>query len=317
MEPIRGLHHITAVAGDPQTNVDFYQQVLGQRLVKTTVNFDDPYTYHLYYGDESGRPGTIMTFFPWAHVRRGAAGNGEAAAIAYRIPSGSVGFWRERLAGFRLIVGEIQTRFGAEVIPFQDPDGMFVELIADGEAGGAQHWEGGPIPATHAIGGFHGTTLWLDTIDGATEVLTGPLGYQLVGQEGNRTRFAAAEAQVGATVDLLRRPAAPRGRFGAGSIHHVAFRAADDAEQQEYLAMLREEGFGVTPVQDRQYFHSIYFRIPGGVLFEIATDPPGFTLDEDIEALGSDLRLPPWLEPRRSEIERRLPALRRTGEVAR
>jgi glyoxalase family protein len=316
MEPIRGLHHITAVAGDPQTNADFYQQVLGQRLVKTTVNFDDPTTYHLYYGDLSGTPGTILTFFPWAHVRRGVAGNGEAAAVAYRIPAGSIGYWRDRLARFRLPAGEIQTRFGADVIPFQDPDGMTIELVADGEAGGTRHWEGGPIPAAHAMGGFHGTTLWLDAIDGAAELLTGPMGYRLIGREGNRTRYAAAEGQVGATVDLVQRPAAARGRFGAGSIHHVAFRVPGDTEQLEYLARLRQGGFGVTPVQDRQYFRSIYFRIPGGVLFEIATDPPGFAYDEDIEALGSGLRLPPWLEPRRSEIEQQLPPLRRTVEVA-
>jgi glyoxalase family protein len=316
MEPIRGLHHITAVAGDPQTNADFYQQVLGQRLVKTTVNFDDPTTYHLYYGDLFGTPGTILTFFPWAHVRRGVAGNGEAAAVPYRIPAGSVGYWRDRLARFRLPAGEIQTRFGADVITFQDPDGMTIELVADGEAGGTRHWEGGPIPDAHAMGGFHGTTLWLDAIDGAAELLTGPMGYRLVGREGNRTRFAAAEGQVGATVDLVQRPAAARGRFGAGSIHHVAFRVPGDTEQLEYLARLRQGGFGVTPVQDRQYFRSIYFRIPGGVLFEIATDPPGFAYDEDIEALGSGLRLPPWLEPRRSEIEQQLPPLRRTVEVA-
>lgn len=309
MNPIKGLHHLTAVAGNPQANIDFYQSVLGQRLVKRTVNFDDPGTYHFYFGDESGSPGTILTFFPWAHVKRGVTGNGESAAVAYSIPPASVGYWRQRLAAHGLIVGQPQERFGAEVIPFQDRDGMPLELIADDRRLAVHHWADGPVPAEHALRGFHSTTLWLDQMDGAETVLTDHMGYRVVGREGARTRLAAQDGEPGSFIDLLHRPGQPRGRFGAGSVHHVAFRAADDAEQLEYLAALAAAGYGVTSVQDRQYFHSIYYRIPGGVLFEIATDPPGFTFDETLADLGSGLKLPPWLEPRRREIERVLPAI--------
>lgn len=309
MNPIKGLHHLTAVAGNPQANVDFYQGVLGQRLVKRTVNFDDPGTYHFYFGNETGSPGTILTFFPWAHVKRGTTGNGEAAAVAYSIPSASVGYWRDRLTAHGLIVGQAQRRFGAEVIPFQDPDGMPLELVADDRPLAVRPWESGPVPAEHALRGFHSTTLWLDQTEGAETVLTRHMGYKVLGRDGAWTRLVAQENELGSHIDLLHRPGQPRGRFGAGSIHHVAFRAADDAEQLEYRAALASAGYGVTPVQDRQYFHSIYYRIPGGVLFEIATDPPGFMFDETAAELGGSLKLPPWLEARRQDIESVLPPI--------
>jgi len=276
MQPVQGLHHITAVAKDPQANVDFYRLVLGQRLVKTTVNFDDPGTYHFYFGDKVGSPGTIMTFFPWRHMARGTVGNGETAAVAYTIRPESVGFWRDHLARQGIAVNEEQTRFGEQVLSFSDPDGICLELITSEGPATFSFWEAGPIPEPHALRGFHGVTLWLAEVEGTAVLLTDQLGYQFVGQEGNRYRYSGASNDIGLYIDLVHRPGQPHGRFGAGSIHHIAFRTVDDAEQQAYLASLRRAGQQVTPVQDRQYFHSIYFRSPGGVLFEIATDAPGF-----------------------------------------
>ncbi len=310
-ETIRGLHHITAVAGNPQRNVDFYQQVLGQRLVKTTINFDDPGTYHLYYGDEAGSPGTILTFFPWAHVRPGTPGNGEAAAMAYTIPRDAVDYWEARLREYGVVVGERQSRFGEAVIPFRDPDGMALELVTDESLPAFDHWDNGPVPEAAALHGFHSVTLWVDELQSTAAVLTESLGYSFVGQEGQRYRYQADSDAMGTVVDLLHRPGGARGRFGSGSIHHIAFRVRDDAEQLAYLDALRSVGLQVTPVQDRQYFHSIYYRVPAGVLFEMATDPPGFLLDEPVESLGSTLRLPPWLEGQRAEIQAVLPELRR------
>ena len=315
MQPLQGLHHITAVAKDPQTNVDFYRQVLGQRLVKTTINFDDPGTYHFYYGDEVGAPGTILTFFPWRNVARGRPGNGETTAVAYAIRPASVGFWLDTLAQQGVAVQARETRFGADVIAFDDPDGMRLELIASADPGTLRFWEDGPIPEAHALRGFHGVTLWLDAVEPTAELLVGEMGYKLVGQEGRRTRFAGAGSDVGLYVDVVERPGGESGRFGAGSIHHIAFRTADDAEQQEYLARLRRAGYRVTPVQDRQYFRSIYFREPGGVLFEIATDAPGFLIDESMADLGDSLKLPAWLEPRRADIARVLPPFERKPVV--
>jgi glyoxalase family protein len=311
LQPIQGLHHITAVAGDPQRNVDFYQQVLGQRLVKTTVNFDDPGTYHLYYGDATGSPGTILTFFPWAHVRPGSVGNGEAATVAYAIPRDSVAYWQARLAEHGVVAGETSERWGETVLPFRDPDGMMLELVGTDRAPLFDHWADGPVPEAHALRGFHSVTLWVDEAATTAKILQESLGYSAAGQEGNRSRFVAGSDAMGVGVDLLQRPGAARGRFGAGSIHHIAFRVADDAEQLAYLDALRGAGLQVTPVQDRQYFHSIYYRVPAGVLFEMATDPPGFLLDESRETLGTALRLPPWLEDQRAQIERALPPLRR------
>ena len=307
MKPVLGIHHLTAVAGDPQANVNFYHNLLGQRLVKKTVNFDDPGTYHFYFGDETGTPGTILTFFPWRHMVRGRRGNGEVAATAYSIRSASVVYWRERLTDHGLIVGESQTRFGAEVISFQDPDGMIVELVAHDGRATFQYWADGPIPSEHALQGFFSATLWVAEAQGTADLLTDSLGFTFAGQEGNRSRFQAADDDIGLTIDLLERPGMPSGRLGVGSVHHIAFRTTDDNEQAEYLESLRRDGYNVSPVMDRQYFHSIYFRSPGGVLFEIATDAPGFLYDEPIDELGTHLKLPPWLEAQRADIERNLP----------
>lgn len=313
MQPIQGLHHITAVAGDPQANINFYHQVLGQRFVKKTVNFDDPGTYHFYFADEVGTPGTVLTFFPWQHMRRGERGNGETTAVAYTIAPNSIGYWQERLAAHGVVVGEVETRFDTAVLPFHDPDGMPLELIASGEKGNFRHWANGPVPEEHALRGFHGVTLWLNTVEPTAAVLTEQMGYTFVGQEGSRYRYRGASADGGLYVDILHRPGQRRGSFGAGSIHHIAFRTVDDSEQLEYLQTLRQAGLQVTPVQDRQYFHSIYFREPGGVLFEVATDAPGFLIDETVEELGSHLKLPPWFEQHRAEIERALPPVTVNG----
>lgn len=307
MQPIQGLHHVTAVASNPQANVDFYRHVLGQRLVKRTINFDDPSTYHFYYGDEIGTPGTIMTYFPWQHVRRGHKGNGETAALAYSVRPESLGFWQSRLKKLGISLSEAESRFGTEVLKFTDPDGLWLELVASEAPATLRHWEGGPVSAEHALRGFHSVTLWLEEGEETGLLLTEHLGYELVEQEGSRFRYKGASDDIGLYVDILHRPGQPSGHFGAGSIHHIAFRTVDDAEQQEYSEKLRQAGFRVTPVQDRQYFHSIYFRSPGGVLFEIATDAPGFLYDEPVDELGTQLKLPRWLEGRRSTIEQSLP----------
>ncbi len=316
MQAIQGLHHITAVSGDAQTNVDFYEGILGQRLVKTTVNFDDPGTYHLYYGDEVGTPGTIMTFFPWSHMGRGRAGNGEAAEVLWSVPSASIGWWAERLESLGVPVSEVEERFGEQVLRFEDPDGMRLGLVGTDAPSTIRAWEGGPIPAEHEIRGFHSVTLWLTRSAPTARLLTEELGYVGDGVEGNRQRFRAASDDRALFIDLLERSDGSRGIFGAGSIHHIAFRTVDDAEQLEYRERLISHGYDVTPVRDRQYFHSIYFREPGGVLFEVATDAPGFLYDEPVETLGDALKLPDWLEPRREAIELRLPGFTRRAQPA-
>lgn len=309
MQTLPGLHHITAVASQPQATIDFYHHLLGQRLVKKTVNFDDPGTYHFYFGDEVGTPGTILTFFPWPHMRRGARGNGETTAVAYTIAPASLAYWRDRLAAHGVAAGGVQTRFGTAVLPFQDPDGLMVELVVDEKPPAIQHWADSPIPAAHGLRGFHSVTLWLDAAEPTADVFTGPLGYTLVGQEGSRHRYQGPSPGLGGIIDILHQPGQRQGSFGAGSVHHIAFRAVDDAAQLAYGQRLQQAGLRVTPVQDRQYFRSIYSREPGGVLLEIATNSPGFTLDEPVAELGTHLKLPPWLEPRRPEIERGLPAV--------
>jgi glyoxalase family protein len=310
--PIPGIHHVTAIATDAQTNLDFYTGVLGLRLVKRTVNFDDPGTWHLYYGDATGRPGTILTFFPWPLARRGSRGAGQATATAFAVPAGSLDFWRRRLAGEGIVVDDPHRRFDEEVLTFLDPDGLKLELVEDPGAAGRPPWADGPLPDRHAVRGFHSVTLAERRLAATADLLTAGLGFRPAGEEGRRFRFAAggtAAGEAGSRVDLVVSPEEPPGRVAAGTVHHVAWRTADDAAQLAWRADLLARGLGVTPVQERQYFRSIYFREPGGVLFEIATDGPGFTLDEPAAELGSALRLPPWLEPRRDRIAAALPPL--------
>lgn len=303
MQPIQGIHHITAIASDPQQNINFYHNLLGQRLVKRTVNFDDPGTYHFYFADEIGTPGTVLTFFPWQHMARGVRGNGEVAATAYTVPTTALDYWRDRLAAHDIVVRELKPRFGAETIAFDDPDGMGIELIASDAQATIQPWLAGPVPAEFMLRGFHSATLAVAHAASTAALLTEQLGYTFVGQEDNRYRYQGASNDIGLYIDLVERPGLPPARLGAGSVHHIAFRTVDDTEQIEYKTLLHKANYSVSPVMDRQYFHSIYFRSPGGVLFEVATDAPGFLYDEDVTALGSDLKLPSWLEPQRAAIE--------------
>jgi glyoxalase family protein len=301
---ITGFHHLTAIVGDPQQNVDFYTGVLGQRLVKRTINFDDPETYHLYYGDEVGTPGTIMTFFPWPNAPRGSRGTGQVIDISFSIPADSIAYWTSRLAEHGVAFTGPTSRFGDQVISFLDPHGLSLELIAAQKHDARTGWTLGPIPVEYAIRGFYSVTLAERDQMRTAGMLTDTLGFRFLGQEGDRFRYVMGEGGPGATVDVLSLPDQPRGRIAVGTVHHVAWRAEDDAEQLAWRQRLLDSTTDVTPVLDRQYFHSIYFHEPGGVLFEIATVPPGFAIDEPVEELGTHLKLPPWLEPRRAELER-------------
>jgi catechol 2,3-dioxygenase-like lactoylglutathione lyase family enzyme len=305
-----GIHHITAIAGDPQRNLDFYAGVLGMRLVKLTVNFDDPASYHLYYGDELGHPGSIITFFPWPGGRPGRQGTGQVGSVSLAIPSGSLGFWIERLLGHGVRYEGPSRRFDEQALSFKDPDGLLVELVASPRAANTVPWPEGPVPGEHAMRGLHGATLWEDGDTGSADFLTRTMGFQPVGQAGNTLRFQSSDRGIGTVVDLRRAPGFWRGDGGVGTVHHVAFRADNDQAQLDKRAEIERQGVDITPVIDRQYFHSVYFREPGGVLFEIATDPPGFTIDEPAAELGTHLKLPPAYEPSRAEIERALPPLR-------
>jgi glyoxalase family protein len=306
---IPGIHHVTAIASDPQRNVDFYTHTLGLRLVKLTVNFDDPTTYHLYFGDERGSPGTLLTFFPWPGAARGQRGTGQVAATTFAVPEGSLDYWEDRLRQHGAALFERKGRFEEEVLSFLDPDWMHLELVARPGADDTVPWEEGGIPLDYAIRGFDGVTLWEKDPGASLDLLTGTMGFKIVGEDGPRTRLQAASNGTGAWLDLLHLPEYERGRQGAGTVHHVAWRTADDAQQLAWRKDLSAVGLHVTPVVDRQYFRSIYFREPGGVLFEIATDPPGMDWDEPVDALGTSLRLPTWLEPRRADVEASLPAL--------
>ncbi len=310
---ILGLHHITAMAGDVAANVQFYTQVLGLRLIKRTVNFDDPSTYHLYFGDTVGTPGSALTFFYWAGQPRGRPGPGQATDTAWSVPASSLDFWRERLASRGLEFAE-ERRFGDTVLRFSDPDGLGLEIVATSEADPRQPWAHPEVPVAHGLRGFHSTTLTHADSARTARLLVDIMGWREIAREpasggGERVRYAAGAGGPGAYVDLVSAPEAPRGRPGAGTVHHVAFRVADDAEEIVALAEWRAAGLQPSPQVDRNYFHSIYAREPGGVLFEIATDQPGFLIDETRESLGSRLLLPPQYEPHRAAIEARLDPL--------
>jgi glyoxalase family protein len=310
VKKIAGLHHVTAIASDPQRNLDFYVGLLGLRFVKRTINFDDPGTYHFYFGDRRGTPGTILTFFPWPGVRRGIRGVGQIEATAFAISPDSVGYWLERLKQQHVAAERTPSRFGEEVIRFADPDGLLLELIASNSLAPFELWPYSPIPAEHTVRGFHSVSAALEGYEKTARLLTDTFGYRLVEESENRFRFGSHDDNApGRIVDLLCLPDSGVGRVAAGSVHHIAFRARDEQEQLQWREQLVDLGYNVTPVIDRTYFHSIYFREPGGVLFEIATEPPGFIFDEKIEALGTGLRLPPWLESARSQIEKVLPII--------
>ena len=300
----RGIHHITGIAGDAQRNLDFYAGILGLRFIKKTVNFDDPYTYHFYFGNEAGEPGTILTFFPWSSEGKpGRRGVGQTESFAFSVPAESMGYWQTRLVRLGVTILGVNQRFGDPVLRFEDSDGAVVELVAR-EGDERLPWAG-VVPSEHAIRGFHSVTL-LEAAPAPTGAfLREHLGMVEVGTEGNRIRFSPG-GSAGA-VDLAIQADLLPGQWGRGTIHHIAFSARDDEQQQQMREALLRSGVSVTPVADRQYFRSIYFHEPGGVLFEVATDGPGFTIDESVEGLGSDLKLPPWYEEGRKLIEQRLP----------
>jgi glyoxalase family protein len=312
---IRGLHHVTAIASDPQRNLDFYVGLLGLRFVKRTVNFDDPGSYHFYFGDGRGTPGTILTFFPWPGARRGIRGTGQIDATAFAISPDSLSYWLDRFKQRHVTAERTSPCFGEEGIRFVDPDGLLIELIASSSLPQVEPWPDSPIPQEHVLHGFHSVSAALEGYERTARLITDSFGYRLVEESGNRFRFASLDdAAPGRIIDLLCLPDTAMGRVAAGSVHHIAFRAKDDHEQLQWREHLVERGFNVTPVMDRVYFHSIYFREPGGVLFEIATEPPGFTLDENLNELGTHLRLPPWMESARSQIEKILTPIQTPAE---
>jgi glyoxalase family protein len=294
---IPGIHHVTSITGDVQKNVDFYVSVLGLRFVKKSINQDLPDTYHLYFADYLGTPGTAMTFFGWPTWPARRAGSGQVTTVSFAVPESSLDFWEARLKKGR---GE---RFGAGVITLQDPDGIEVELV--GEASDARWvpWPQGPIPVEHAIRGFHSVTLTVARAGATVELLTQTMGFRSAGHQGSRHRFETGPGGPEAIVDLIESPQGPVGEESIGTVHHVAFRAPDDAAQRGWREALVAAGRNVTPVIDRYYFKSIYYREPGGVLYEIATDTPGFTVDEKPEDLGNRLSLPPWFQVRHDQLE--------------
>jgi glyoxalase family protein len=310
---IAGIHHVTAICGDPQRNFDFYAGVLGLRLIKKTVNFDDPTAYHLYYGDEVGTPGTILTFFAWPGARRGRVGIGQISTTSFRVPEASLDYWVDHLRGRGVTVERPIRRLDESFIEFVDPDGLHIELVsvADEPAGSGRGrpWGRGPLGVEHAIRRVHGVTLVEQGYERTAALLRKVMGLRMAAEEGSRFRYRTTGNGWRASVDLLCQPEGAHGAVAVGTVHHVAFRAHDDEEQRRWREALVGHGLDVTPVIDRQYFHSIYFREPGGVLFEVATDPPGFTRDEPVETLGESLKLPPWLESLRADLERVLPPI--------
>jgi glyoxalase family protein len=307
-KPILGIHHVTAITSDPQRNVDFYTELLGLRLVKKTVNFDDPGAYHLYFGDETGSPGTILTFFAWPMAAHGSAGVGQVTVTSFSVPEGSISYWEKRLRATGVPVELSGKRFDEEVLTFADPDGLKLEIVAHPGAKEVRPWTSAGVAEKHALRGFYAVTLSEQGFEATAELLRA-MGFRAVGEQGNRFRFDVGEGGAGARVDVLCHAEARHGRISAGTVHHVAWRVADDESQRAWRKRLVEIHLNVTPVIDRCYFHSVYFPEPGGVLFELATDPPGFAIDEPAEKLGESLKLPPWLEPHRKEIENSLPPI--------
>ncbi|MGP7818196.1 ring-cleaving dioxygenase [Niallia sp. 01092] len=297
-----GIHHITAIVGHPQENVDFYAGVLGLRLVKQTVNFDDPKTYHLYFGNDGGKPGTIITFFPWPGAHRGKIGDGQVGVTSYVVPKGALAFWEKRLDQFHISYSKMQ-RFGEEYLEFDDPHGLHLELV-EREEGENNTWSFGGVTPDVAIKGFGGAVLLSAKPEQTAELLESVMGLTKVGEEGDFVRFRAS-GDIGNIIDL-KLTSIGHGNMGAGTVHHIAWRAKDDQDQLDWKKHVEKNGYDVTPVKDRNYFNAIYFREHGEILFEIATDPPGFAHDESEETMGTALMLPSQYEPYRERIEHAL-----------
>ena len=309
MRPVKGLHHITAIAGPAQENLDFYAGILGMRLVKRSINQDDPGTYHLFYADAEGHPGTDLTFFPWAHMAPPRLGHGLAVEVGLEVPAGSLAWWGARLEKYGVTIGAIEHRFGDTVLPLVDTHGMRVALTESGAARARvfSPWDGSPIPVERQIRGLHGAQIWEREEASTAAFLTQALGFRVIGREHGWTRYGFDSAA--GVVDIKETPGERRGAWGVGAVHHLAWTVADDHEELLVRAQVEQAGGHATDVIDRFWFKSVYFREPGGVLFEIATQGPGFAVDEDPSHLGESLVLPPWFEPSRAEIERVLPSL--------
>ncbi|MFC3196129.1 ring-cleaving dioxygenase [Parapedobacter deserti] len=307
---ILGIHHITAIAGDAKRNHDFYSRVLGLRLVKKTVNFDDPETYHFYFGNESGTPGTILTFFPWGNrVRQGRRGTQQVTEIGYAVPEGSLDFWKERLEANNMIYNNVSEKFGEQYLSFIDPDGLKLELTVPKKADTRTPWETAEVKTEHATRGFHHITITTSKHESTARILTDVFGYGLQEQEVNRFRFATDTVAHANIVDIVEAPGESIGLVAGGSVHHVAFRVQDEPSLMHFREKVIAQGLNITEKIDRNYFYSLYFREPGGVLFEIATDNPGFATDESVAELGTGLKLPPQYEGYRNKIESVLPKL--------
>ncbi|MBC7725103.1 MAG: VOC family protein [Burkholderiaceae bacterium] len=298
-----GLHHVTAIAGEPQRNIDFYVRGLGLRLVKKTVNFDDPGTYHLYYGDEAGRPGSLLTFFPWTGIRQGVVGTGQSTSTAFSVPQGSLGWWKDHFAAIGVESTLSRTTPDEDRLSVRDPDGLSIELVASSATDPRDPWDSALVPAEHAVRGQHSSVLTVADPERTIGLLVNDLGLRIVGEHGDRTRLAAGAGGAGALIDVIAASGGPQGLGAGGTVHHIAFRVEDQATQELWRQELTSRGHQVTAILDRQYFTSIYFREPGGVLLEIATDTPGFDIDEPLLELGRSLKLPPWFEPSREAIE--------------
>jgi glyoxalase family protein len=306
---IKGIHHITAIAGNAKRNVKFYTETLGLHLVKKTVNFDDPNTYHLYYGDKTGAPGTILTFFPWEGIAAGRRGARQATEIGYSIPQGSLDFWLKRMDDHNIIHNKVSEKFGEQYLTVLDPDGLKLELTVAKSQDSRQGWETGEIKAENAIKGFHNITITTNKMEPTAKILTDVFGYKLLEQNVNRFRFITDTVENANIVDLVEVAGEVAGHVAGGSVHHVAFRVSDEKTLMEYREKIEALGLHITDKIDRNYFYSLYFREPGGVLFEIATDNPGFDVDEPADELGTHLMLPAQYESRRESIEKNLPQL--------
>jgi glyoxalase family protein len=309
MSEIAGIHHVTCIAGDPQENVDFYVGVMGMRLVKRTVNQDLPGTYHLFYADDDGSPGTDLTFFPWPHSKPRREGMGIGSEIALAIPMGSLDYWSERLTTASVMLGPIEHRRGERALPFTDPHGLALALVESGDARTFAPWKESPVPAQHQVRGLHTVRVVERDLELTGTFLIRVLGFSAMGEERGWHRFGVGRGSSGTYLEIEEQADAKRGAWGIGSMHHVAWRVADDASELAVRERVLAANRRPTQVIDRFWFKSVYFLEPGGVLFEIATDGPGFTRDEEPGSLGEHLVLPPWLEPRRPEIIASLPEL--------
>jgi len=306
---VNGLHHITAISGPAQENLDFYTGILGMRLVKRSVNQDDPGTYHLFYADAEGHPGSDLTFFPWAHMAPPRLGHGLAVEVALEVPVGSLDFWAGRLDQYSTPLGTTENRFGDKVLPLVDPHGLKLALVEPGNvpARAFTPWDGGPVPGEHQIRGLYGAQIWEREAVPTTTFLANVLGFEMLGSENGWTRYGFRDAA--GVIDVRETPEGRRGAWGVGAVHHLAWRVDDEMHQTAMRSRVEAAGGHATPMIDRFWFKSVYFKEPGGVLFELATEGPGFAVDEDAAHLGETLVLPPWLEPERARIEQMLPAL--------